>query len=103
RVQSYDPSAVEKAAARLYDRANSAIVPWVLFGVFLGVVGGVVLSQLLFFAFEDQYLIESVAVRAGAVRAAGFLVGLNRASSPRLQALTALWCVRIEKNTQARS
>ena len=99
----YDPSVIQKYAARLYKRANSIIFVCVIVGLAGGTIGGLALVGSSRFGgnalggIDNRVVIAVVALVGGLI---GYVIGTERAFWYKLQAQLALCQVAIESNTR---
>jgi hypothetical protein len=95
-VAKYESKIIYEFAERLYSRANSIVVVYVLVGLLAGGVSGYAIG----FASGNSAIAGSVlAVLLGGL---GYMMGTERAFQLKLQAQTALCHVQIEENTRSR-
>lgn len=96
---SYDENVIVSFADRLYRRASSMVVAYMLFGVMVGVLPVVIAMGM---NHVRPNAIGAVAAMVGLIGGViGAMVGSERAFTLRLLAQQALCQVQIERNTRA--
>lgn len=97
-VVTYDATLIHTHVARLYRRANNAIVTYTLFGVGFGLTVGYVLAGLLGEVARGRMPLEGLCILLfGGI---AWSVGRDRACALRVKAQLALCQTRIEGNTR---
>lgn len=93
----YDPSILEKHAARLHSRANLVVLTRTLLGLLLGPFLGLLAQRMVAPGVEAMAFIIPT-VWCGLM---GYAIGREKAFQLRLEAQRTMCQVAIEKNTRA--
>lgn len=99
RQLDFDSNIIRQFASRLYRRADSIIVSYVLFGLVFGATMGLLgVSKLGVGQFNPLVVLF---LSAGMGVLVGYAIGAEKAFKLRLEAQIALCQVQIEKNTKS--
>jgi hypothetical protein len=103
RLQDYDPTVIEVAARRLYEKATASLFVSIVAGASLGAAFGAVPLTPLGEAWPIPSTFGPATMLLGALAGAaiGYVVGDNRAFRHRLQAQAMLTDLQRELNTAA--
>ena len=103
RLQDYDPTVIEVAARRLYEKATASLIVSIVAGASLGAAFGAVPLTPLGEAWPIPSTFGPATMLLGALAGAaiGYVVGDNRAFRHRLQAQAMLTDLQRELNTAA--
>ena len=103
RLQDYDPTVIEVAARRLYERATASLLVSMVVGASLGAAFGAVPLTPLGSAWPIPSTFGPATMLVGALcgAAIGYVIGDNRAFRHRLQAQAMLTDLQRELNTAA--
>ena len=103
RLQDYDPTVIEVAARRLYEKATASLFASLVVGASLGAAFGAVPLTPLGSAWPIPSTFGPATMLAGALcgAAIGYVIGDNRAFRHRLQAQAMLTDLQRELNTAA--
>jgi hypothetical protein len=103
RLQDYDPTVIEVAARRLYEKATASLLVSVVIGASLGAAFGAVPLTPLGSAWPIPSTFGPATMLVGALcgAAIGYVIGDNRAFRHRLQAQAMLTDLQRELNTAA--
>ena len=103
RLQDYDPTVIEVAARRLYEKATASLFGSIVVGASLGAAFGAVPLTPLGSAWPIPSTFGPATMLIGALcgAAIGYVIGDNRAFRHRLQAQAMLTDLQREVNTAA--
>lgn len=103
RLQDYDPTVIEVAARRLYEKATASLFASLVVGASLGAAFGAVPLTPLGSAWPIPSTFGPATMLVGALcgAAIGYVIGDNRAFRHRLQAQAMLTDLQRELNTAA--
>jgi hypothetical protein len=103
RLQDYDPTVIEVAARRLYEKATASLFASIVVGASLGAAFGAVPLTPLGAAWPIPSTFGPATMLVGALcgAAIGYVIGDNRAFRHRLQAQAMLTDLQRELNTAA--
>jgi hypothetical protein len=103
RLQDYDPTVIEVAARRLYEKATASLLVSIVIGASLGAAFGAVPLTPLGSAWPIPSTFGPATMLVGALcgAAIGYVIGDNRAFRHRLQAQAMLTDLQRELNTAA--
>ena len=103
RLQDYDPTVIEVAARRLYEKATASLFASIVTGASLGAAFGAVPLTPLGDAWPIPSTFGPATMLVGALcgAAIGYVIGDNRAFRHRLQAQAMLTDLQRELNTAA--
>jgi hypothetical protein len=103
RLQDYDPTVIEVAARRLYEKATASLFASLVVGASLGAAFGAVPLTPLGAAWPIPSTFGPATMLVGALcgAAIGYVIGDNRAFRHRLQAQAMLTDLQRELNTAA--
>lgn len=101
RLPAYDPSIIEKAAERLYEKASATLLASVVMGVCLGgIFGAIPLTSLgAHWPIPPSFGFATMLGGALIGAAIGYVIGDTRAFGYRLQAQATLSQLQLERNT----
>ena len=94
---TYDPEVIQRFADKLYVRAATAIWVSAILGVIIGLMVGPFLIQSLPASVAVTVPIWISPILLGLL---GFVQGMERAATLKIQAQTALCQLQIERNTK---
>lgn len=101
RLPAYDPSVIEKAAERLYEKATATLLGSVVMGICLGGIFGAMPLTSLGAHWPIPATFGFATALGGALigAAIGYVIGDTRAFGYRLQAQATLSQLQLERNT----
>lgn len=101
RLPGYDPTVIEKAAERLYEKANATLIASVVMGLCLGgIFGATPLTSLgSHWPIPSSFGLATMLGGALVGAAIGYVIGDTRAFGYRLQAQATLSQLQLERNT----
>ena len=102
-LPAYDPKIIERAAEKLYGKAQSVVHGCIAAGVVVGAAFGAVPLTSLGDAWPIPAVFGFATALCGSIvgGVVGFVIGDTRAFGYRLQAQSTLCQVRLERNTAA--
>lgn len=103
RLPAYDPTIIERAAEKLYGKAQSVVHGCIAAGIVVGAAFGAVPLTSLGDAWPIPAVFGFATALCGALvgGVVGFVIGDTRAFGYRLQAQATLCQVQLERNTAA--